>query len=250
MTKRKEQRRELLKEDEILSRMERAARYIQQNPVQVLVGFLAVLGLIAIYSAWQGFSQKEANDQAAMIYEVEKIFDADLERVTEAPEYDSEKARYEAALSQVDKALAEVEGVFRHQALTYKIQCLIALGRQDELPPIYEELADSGKGPTKLIGIMGLGDLALADDDFDTAMSHYDRLEREGGEGYSELVAYKRAICLEGKGEPGRARDEVNRIVEKYEGDTTNDRPPIFTKAKELLDSLEGDDEAEGGTES
>ena len=78
MTKRKDERRELLKEDEILSKMEKIARYMQQNPMQVGLILAGILGLALLLSIMQERGRAAVNERAATLYKAEKILQTDI----------------------------------------------------------------------------------------------------------------------------------------------------------------------------
>lgn len=243
MTKRKDERRELLKEDELLSRMDRAARYTQDNPGIVFGGLALLLLVVGGISAAGAMSQSSANEQAATIYKTEKILESDLS--AEDAEYSTELQRAEAALTELDGSLGELSGVARHQALALKANLLITLGRQDETEAIYSELADKGKGALKLIGISGMGDFLLGEQKYDEAANWYDQLSQAGGEDFVALVTYKKAVIKQKQGDEAGAASDLSALIDQYEG-TDDAKPPVLTQAQQLLTELtEGEEDQE-----
>ncbi|MDJ0834917.1 MAG: hypothetical protein QNK37_00290 [Acidobacteriota bacterium] len=245
MTKRKDERRELLKEDEFLSGMEKAARYMQQNPAQVLIALAVFLGLVAALTIYQAQNLKSANQRASAIYEAEKILQTNIDDETAELKFANNREKYEAALAKLNEVIPELSGIARHQAMVMKIGCLTSLGVTEELAELYGELADQGEGSVKLIGMMGQADLNLAEGRYDEAIDIYDRIEaaKLNGAAYEDLIIYKKALCLKGKGDETTARQELAALVDRYEGDeSAQGEPPVLIKVRELLEELEGDD--------
>ena len=249
MTKRKDERRELLKEDELHSKLENAARYIQQKPVAVLTYLAILLIVVAGWTFFQSENRKKADVQASALYEAEKILQTDINDEKSELKFATQKEKYEAAMTALDKATGEVSGVTRQQALVMKVGCMTSLGRSDGLAEIYQELINKGKGSIKLIGMMGLADLDYAEGRYDEAKTGYEAIgdARLDGSDYEDLVTYKKALCLKGEGDTTAARQELTALVDRYEGeDNAQGEPPVMTKVRELLKELDSDGETAG----
>ncbi|CAM2067933.1 hypothetical protein SCOR_21310 [Sulfidibacter corallicola] len=253
MTKRKEERRELLKDDEFLNVMERGARFAHDEPKIVLGSSLGALLILALIFGFMSLRETQRDTNAASVYQVEKILSAsqdDQDLETEL-KFDSKKAQYEAALLEVEKVISEQSGITRQQALIHKVGCLIALGRQDEVEPVYQEIIAKNNG-YRFFGIKGLADFYLARNEYDKALAQYDALQKARGATFpevDELVTIQRARCFKGKGDLSQARSLLNELVDKYKENDVNDRPPVFSTAEELLKELgEGEQAATEAT--
>jgi len=231
MTKRKDERRELLKEDEFLSILERAARHIRENRTQaILIGAGAIVVLAAIFGAiaWQ---RSQSHQAAGTLYQAERILGADLESEDDEFDFPNEKARYEAALAELDQVIAKTSGAAKHQALSYKATCLINLGRHDELESVYRELADAPG--FRVFGLMGMGDYYYARDRYEEALAQFRKLaETDAG----DAAHYKLAMTYKALSQNEEARAELDKILNKPEGAAAS---PYQAKAQELLDAME-----------
>ena len=243
MTKRKEERRELLREDEFHSLMERAVRYGQDNPNTVWVGIIGFVAVVVLIFGGLYYAETKKQGAATELYRAEKILNTDLADATSELKFDSEKAKMEAALVELDKVIASQSGVVRDMALVRKVRCIINLGRNSEVEAIYKELSVRG-GSMGLMGLMGLGDFYLGEKQYAQAVEKYNAML--GVDNSSELeglVKYKVALCYKEQGEPAKAVAELEDFVTSHEDDATT-RPPIFSKAKGLLDELKAEDKA------
>jgi len=245
MTKRKDERRELLKEDEFHSFLERVARYSQQNSRQVTIAAAATLILLAAFFLWIRHLDTKRNDQAQELYSAEKILNTDLNDEQAELKFDSENAKYEAALKELDTVIASNSGVVKQQAIIQKVSALVHLGRQDEIEGLYQELAASDQG-LKAFALMGLGDLYLSEGRYKEARDQYSQLEGlRGVPKMADLVRYKMAVCYKEEGELDSAKAELDQLVQSYSDEDDASKPPIFNKARQLLDELEKDVSAE-----
>jgi len=239
MTKRKEERRELLKEDEIHSFLERVARYIQQNSKQVAVLSVVAFAALAAFFVWIGHLDTKRDAQAAELYKAEKILATDLEDKDAELSFPSEKARYEAALAELDQVIAKESGVVKQQAVLQKVGVLVHLGRQAEVEELYKSVISADQG-LKVFGLIGLGDFYMKEGRYKEARDQYARLETlRGVPDLNDLVRYKVAVCYKEEGQLNDAKGELERLVDAYKDQTDEGKkPPIFSKAQQLLEEL------------
>lgn len=245
MTKRKEQRRELLKEDSVLSFLEQVARYIQQNTSQVLIGSVVFLIALGAIFAFQSHSENKTKEDAALLYKADKILNTNIEDETAELKYDSNEAKYTAALTELDGIIASHSGSLRDGAMVRKVSCLIALGRQDELETLYKELTSSKD--FAMFGNMGLGDMYMSQSKWDDAVTSYSKLPGD----LSELVTYKVARCNKEKGDLETARLDLEKLIAEFDGvEDGTQKPPILNKAQQLLDEIKAETAASEETAS
>ncbi len=236
MTKRKDQRRELLKEDEFLSILERIARYAQNEPRKMLIGVIGFVVVLALIFGGMAYIRGQRTASAATLYDAEKILAANLEDENSEFKFASEQDKYEAALEKLDEVISSTSGAAKHQAIAYKISCLVNLGRQDEVEGLYKTLANAPG--FKTFGLMGLGDYHLARGQHQEALAQFERLSDSGLASVGELAYYKKAQCYKAMGENDKARDELNKILNRSE---ENAQSPMTAKARALMDELEGE---------
>ena len=243
MTKRKDERRELLKEDELLSGMERVARYIQNQPKKVFgIGgaVLLLLALIFGYGAWQRQQDVQA---AGDLYRAEKILATNLEDPEAEFSFATETEKLEAALEELDKVIDQYSGPVQKQAYIYKVSCLIGLGRYEEVESTYASLAQGGS--LQFLGIKGLADMYLAREAFDDALAQYQRL-LDTDQFNPDQIKFHMAECYQGKGDLTQAKALLEEIVEAYKDQ--EEKPPVHFRVQQMLTDLEAEngDQAEG----
>ena len=239
MTKRKDKQRELLKEDEFLSFLERIARYIQQNTKIVLLYTGAALALLALFFGWMAYLEKKQNQQAHRLYQAEKILATELKDDKADQFFETDAERKEAAIIELDAIIAENSGTIRQQAMIQKIGCLVNLGRQEECEALYRELAEKDHG-FRFIGLMGLGELYMAKGEHQQALEQFSRiLTLRGLADLDPLVTYKKAECYHESGDLENAKHELDTLIGKFEDEPdAGKKPPILTKATDLRDKI------------
>ena len=239
MTKRKDERRELLKEDEIHSFLDKLAHKIQEDPTKYFGGLAAFLVVLAAIFFFFDYRESAAKQEAAALFTVTEILGTDIEDKDAELQFDSETAKFEAALTELNDILSSHSGAVAQQARIFKVQVLQDLGRYEEVEAIYREIIAKGGG-FQIFGQLGIADIAFAKGDYDLAMSEYNKLTNMGGKmpDLSDWVAYKLALCYKEKGESSEALNQVNMVLDKYGTDLTT-APPVANLAKTLKDELE-----------
>lgn len=236
MTKRKDERRELLKEDEILSGLEQVARYIQEKPTQVFGWTAGVVLALALFFGYGAFQDSQSIKNAGELYKAEKILGTAINDEKAEMKFDSEKAKYEAALAELDKVIASQSGAVGDQAILLKINCLTSLGRQDDVKALYEQIAGGNKN-LRFVGIHGLGDIHMANKEYDQAVEQYKKMLDD--ETNKDLANYKIAKACKDKGDDATAREHLQKVLDAYADMEDTDKPPIHFKVKELIDELD-----------
>ncbi len=240
MTKRKEERRELLKEDEFLSFLEKIARYIERNPRRVILGTVLVLAALALFFGMLSFFKKEQEASARSLYQAEKILNTRIDDEQAELKFADEKEKNEAALAELNKVIDSEGGAVRQQAVIYKISCLINLGRNDELEDLYKVLIEEKDG-LEFIGAIGLADIYYADGKYKEALDQYNTLINMSGRGadMEDLISYKMAQCYLASGDPTSAKQKLSALINKYANKDESEKHPILPKAQELLNEIE-----------
>lgn len=238
MTKRKDERRELLKEDDIHSFLERVGRYIQQNFMQVVFATVAVFALIAGLIAWVRYQGKQRDQQAETLYAAEKILNADPSD-PKSEKFSSEKERYEKALAELDNVIGSTSGVVRQQALLQKVKVLTHLGQQDKIEELYKDVIKNDEG-LKLFGLFGLGNYYLTEGKYKEAREQFEAVNAlRGIPKLKDFVDYQLAVCYKEEGDKAAAVKGLNLLVGRYSQETdAAKKPPILIKAQQLLDEL------------
>ncbi len=237
MTKRKEQRRELLKEDEFLSYMERGIRYAQSHRSQtvgLVVAFFAVIGIgIGIFE----WNKSKHENAAQMLFEVEQLMLQAYDDPDADQKFESEQAKNEAVLGKLDAIIGGQTGISADQAQIHKVAILLNLGRESDALDTYKGLANRS-GEMGLFALIGLGDFYLGANQPDEALNFYNQVlaRPDGKAAYEDLIKYKMAQCYKEKGDENTAREELESIVGKYE--SVDDKAPIFQQAKTMLDEI------------
>lgn len=238
MTKRKDRRRELLKDDEFHTILEQWALKIKEEPKKFLGITLAVLVALALFFGYLSFSKQTRLKHAATLFEAEKIMNTALDDANADYQFKTQKEKLEAALTEVDNAIANGSASVKAQARALKVKVLIDLGQVSELESLYKELANS-RGSFKIQGLIGLGDLYLAQKKYDQALAQYNRLANGSGSNpdLEDLAKLKMAECYEAKGDVEAAKRELTELVGRYPED--QDAPPSVAEAKTLLEKLQ-----------
>lgn len=238
MTRRKKERRELLKDDEFHSFLEQWALKIKEEPGKILGiagGAIVALGLLF---GFLSYSEKAELKQAATLFEAEKIMRTSLDDPNADYQFKTQKEKYDAALAEVDKAIANSSGATLSQAKALKIKMLIDLGRDDEIESLYKDLAAS-KGSFRIQGLTGLGDYYMAKGRYDDALAQYNELANGQGStpDLEEWAKLKMAECHKAKGDVEAAKRELTELVSRYAEDA--EAPPSVALAKTLLEEMQ-----------
>lgn len=238
MTKRKDERRELLKDDEFHTLLEQWALKIKEEPKKYLGIFFGVIVALGLLFGFMGYSKQADLKQAATLFEAEKIMRTALDDPDADYQFKTQKEKYEAAIVEVDKAIGKSSGATLSQAKVLKVKLLIDLGREDELEALYKDLA-KGKGTFRLQGLTGLGDYYMAKGRYDDALAQYNELA--SGKGITpdleEWATLKMAECHEAKGDVEAAKRELTELVARYTQD--EEAPPSVALAKTMLEKLQ-----------
>jgi predicted negative regulator of RcsB-dependent stress response len=238
MTKRKEERRELLKQDEFLTRMERVLRALQENPRHLFLAGAAFLLVLALIVGFQVFRSNRVEEGALALFQGEKILLTELDDAQAERKFASEAEKQEAALVEFERAIATQSGEIQAQARIRAIGCLVNLGRPADTLPHYQALSKS-QGVYAPIGFLGMGDCLREQGDFKAALDAYNA-------GFSvvtdkdtlfDLFKYRMAQTYVDSGDSNNAIAELEALVSKY-ADDPGSQPPYFSKAKTMLEDL------------
>lgn len=242
MTKRKEERRELLKEDEFHSILDRGARYIQQNTGQAFTYLAGFFVIVAVFFWWMGHLDNKRDAQASELYKAEKVLATELEDKKADHFFENETEKLEKALVELDKVIAEQSGSVRQQAIVRKVGVLVNLGRQDEVRELYGELI-AENGGLKVFGLMGMAEFYLAEDDYSNARAELEKIKAlRNAPDVSVYVKYKLAEIDKEEGNVDAAKTALKAIIDAYaEVEDAAKKPPILNKAQQLYDELDKD---------
>ncbi|MCB9396930.1 MAG: hypothetical protein H6510_03860 [Acidobacteria bacterium] len=238
MTKRKEERRELLKQDEFLTRMERAIRYSQDHASRVMMLVAAGIVVVGLIFGLQAFRSHQDHQAAQVLYKGEKILLTEADDPQAELKFEDEKAKNEAALAELEKAISSTTGEIQAQARVRAIGCLVALGRNEDTLAHYEALSKSN-GIYASLGYMGLGEYYRAKKDYAKALQAFNDCFNtlSGTDGLADLLKYRIAMTYKDQGDTAKAIQELEVLINKYAEDTSK-QPTFYSKAKTLLDDL------------
>lgn len=242
MTKRKEQRRELLKEDELHSILDRGARYIQQNTGQAFTYLAGFFIVVAVFFWWMGHLDDKRDGQAEVLYGAEKILATELEDKKADTFFKTEKEKLEAALVELDEVIDSQSGSVRQQAIIRKVGVLVNLGRQEEVLDLYGELISEDKG-MKVFGLMGMAEFYIAEDNFSNARAELEKIQAlRNTPDVNDYVKYKLAVIDKEEGNNDAAKTALKSIIDAYADEEDGAaKPPILSKAQQLYDELDKD---------
>ena len=244
MTKRKEARRELLKHDEFLTKMERAARFIQTNPSKISMWVALVVLVLAGVAGGINYYQNNMDKAASGLYLAEKSFLRTLDDPDSETKFETEKEKNEASLKELEAYTSQSSGKNRLQALFYKASCEMELGLVDQAQETYTEISkDSGE--YGIMGLICLGDLNMGKDDFAKALENYKEIDNKSGKPlFEDIVKYRIAKAYQKSGDLKSAEMELESLVQKYETLENTQKPPVHQDALDLLEEIKTKNEA------
>ncbi len=243
MTKRKDRRRELLKQDEFLSSMERAVRYAQANPRKVGMWVFTVVVVLSLIAGGLKYTQITKDKNAEALYQAERTYLRPLDDAAFDTKYETEKEKNEAALKSLDTYVSKASGNDRAQGLIYKASCQMELGKMDEAEATYSELAKES-GSYGAIGQIGLGDIYFGKKDYDKALGSYKKvLSNRDKALFDDFVKLRISVLYKEKGDLENAELELESLVQKYDSLEDAEKPPLYQDAKTLLEEIKGDGE-------
>lgn len=248
MTKRKEERRELLKEDEFQTFFEKTARGIQEEPAKYLGPFVGVLVVMAAIFGFFAYQRSVAVKSAADLYQVEQILRVEPGDEKADFQFDDRTQQLEAALQKLDEVIGQHSGAIAQQARVQKVRVVQDLGRYDGLEALYSDIIANDSG-FALFGHSGLADYYFAKADYEKAKSHYNKIANLGSNlpDMTDWVDYNLARCFKAEGNLKEARIRLNKILDKF-GTDMSSAPPAATQAKELMDELGAEEDSSDAT--
>jgi tetratricopeptide (TPR) repeat protein len=248
MTKRKDERRELLKEDEFQTFFEKTARGIQEEPVKYLGPFAGALVVLAAIFGFFAYQRSAAIEVASELYQVEEMLRVEPGDENADYVFDDRTQQLEAVLQKLDDVIGRHSGSVAQQARIQKVRVLQDLGRYDNIEALYKDIVSNDNG-FALFGHHGLADYYFANGDYDNAKSHYNKMASLGPKmpNMTDWVDFNLARCFKEEGNLKEARIRLNKILDKY-GTDMSSAPPAATQAKELLDELGAEEEASDAT--
>jgi len=243
MTKRKDKRRELLKQDDFLNSMERAVRYAQANPRKVGSWVFGVVVLLSVIAGGMKYFQVKKNSDAEALYKAEKSFLRTIDDPFSDVKYETMAEKNEAALKVLQAYAEEASGDNRAQGLVYKASCQMDLGKMDEVESTYKELAKV-PGSYGAIGLMGLGDIYMGKEEYDKAIEFYNQILTNADKGlFEDLVKFRVASAYKKKGDLKSAEIELESLVQKYDALEEGEKPPVHQDAKTMLEEIKKENE-------
>lgn len=240
MTKRKDERKELLKTDEFKAALESGISQTKESPTMVIGGTIAAFAVLGLVFFFMSYRQQAANTAAGEVYQIEAPLNAQLDDTRDRFDFTGGAQKFEQALAEADKKIPALSGVALQQALLLKANCLVALGRQAEVVDVYQKVL-KGDSRYHVFANKGLADYYFANKEYDQALTYYEKLAKAGSAfpKLEDFVNYHRARCLQAKNDLPQARSLANAVVDRYKDKEVADQPPIYRKVKALLTELD-----------
>jgi tetratricopeptide (TPR) repeat protein len=221
--------KELKAPDQFVSFWGRAAEWLGARKRGVLVGLVALVGVVAVGWGLQGLRMgraEKASRDFARIHRIATVPLAPAAGETPAPEaaapdpdlpkVKTEKERLEAALKEADTFLSSHGGSsLRDEALLLKARYLVALERAGDAVPIYSELVGSLDRRLRFLALEGLAYAQESSGQLDKAVAAFSRLAddaKESGNFYRDRALFNQARVLERKGAPKDA-EKIYRTI-------------------------------------
>lgn len=202
-------RKELVRKDEITSRLEQMAEYVWNNPQPFLWGAaVLVLGAAAV-AGWSVWSASRASEAQAGLARV-------IQAYNDKTTFASDDARYEAALGAAVQVEEEYGGSSVGRiAQVYEALSHEGLGEADDAVRILEELAASDDPAIRPVAQFALGQSFKKQGEFDRAIALYQEL-LESGEYAPEPLVFELGQLNEAAEHIEEARTFYQSLLSNY----------------------------------
>lgn len=214
-------RKQLKSPDQFVSFWTRVMGQVQGHGRAILIGALALVGVVAAVWIAGVVMDRNAAKVSADFARLERIAAAPLTATDgAAPQFKTEKERSEAVIKEADAfAAAHGGSKLRDEALLIKARHLMVLGKGDEAVSLYQELLGGGvDSRLRFIAHEGLAYAHEATGQLDKAIATFGALADESqnaGGFYRDRALLNRARLLERKGNGKEAEKVLREILEK-----------------------------------
>jgi tetratricopeptide (TPR) repeat protein len=221
-------RKELKRPDQFQTFWTRVYEFLKATARPIAIGAIATLVVIVGVAVYMQLSQKRhAASSKSLAYGLRVLNsenapaledpDAPKEKPdSDVPQFKTDKERREAALSALDKTIAEwgSSGAGRDARLV-RAGVLYDLGRYDEAIRDYQAFLEHGpRGNLKALAHEDLGYVYEAKNELDKALAEY-KLIAQAGDFYRDRSLYDQARILERKGDRQAAQKLYQEILDK-----------------------------------
>jgi len=204
-------RRELVREDEITSRLERVAVYVVDHPRPILWGIAAVAAIAIAATGWNLYAASRDEGAQSELGELIRTYH-------DLTTFESDDARYQATLLQAT-AIDEAYGSLPAGRIARYYAALghEGLGETEEAVSLLEGLAESSDSAVEPLARFALGQLYKKGGQFDAAIDVYQELLDSGQYARVPLV-FELAQLNEAVGRTEEARGYYDSILTNYSG--------------------------------
>lgn len=227
MTARKLTRKELLRQDEFLTSMEKTQQLWEEHKNVILISAAAVVVVaILIIGGISFFKAREAKGDAALTEALRPYHGAVLGEKTAARaaddqmQFSSEAEKYQQSISALDGVIdsyggTEAGGVAR----LYRAHSLFNLGRYSEALEEYQSFRDaSGTGTLSGLALLNMAQCRMMEGDFPAAIATYQELIDSASELRFPLDTALCALadCTLESGDQEKAASLYRRVVDEF----------------------------------
>jgi TolA-binding protein len=225
----KKQLKRQIKQDEFLTGVQHASKWVKEHDKPLRIGGLAVIVVAALAALGFYFQSTRAREAHEALGEALKIYEAPVAGEPGADPNAPPGSTYPNAQEKFKKAAAAFDGVGRRfsssasgqRARYFAGLCRIQLGEYDAAEKILDEVASikGGDGLTPALAKMALADLQKRRGSLDEAVEAYRKLTEDASLPLPRDYALMQlASTLEEAHRAAEARDVYRRLTEEFPG--------------------------------
>lgn len=222
----KAQERHKLKQNDFAVRVAQATEVLGTYKNQIVMGTVAVVGLVVVLSAYSWWSGRSAAQAEALLSVAMQAYDAPIVPAPTVPgatqqagTYPSEQARSEAAMAAFQKVINDYPSTQAATAARYHYAAsLTALGRYAEAEKSFQEAIDAaGDSLFAATAKLGQAEALIAAGEYDRGLKALEALAADrDGLLPVDGVLMQLARGYQKAGKPADARTAYKRVVDEF----------------------------------